>query len=266
MDKEGSGGRLTPFEMVFGVERLAEEEFPAIAEEARARAITVERPSGFAQLERVAALLQRLLPENVEPGAFERYVEVAYHCFHFWKAGCPLLVLEAALIRDLVESPPDLRGWRIRSASPAYYLELPKNLFWAGIVGDAPPEPVEGIFLKLDPEDPAGEVRLLLVLGMRPQRYGFSAAGLAADLGRARDLDEPAAFRSDLPGADLAKLYSLSRNSEGLLLVLRLLWYLGMYPESLERVKAGSGAVTEDLDAATALDYCKVRLIERSRG
>ncbi len=264
MEKEAIGGRLTPFEMVFGVQRLAEEEFPAIAGEARARTIAAERLSEFAQLQRVVNLLQRLLPEDVEPAAFERYIDVTYHCFHFWDAGCPLLVAEPALISNLIESPPDLRDWTVRSAHPSHYFQLPKNLFWAEAVENTPPEPVEGIFLKVDPEDPAREARLLLILGMRPQRLGFSAAGLAADLGEVRDLVEPVAFHSDLPGAALANLYSLSRNSEALLLVLRLLWYLDVYPESVARGNAG--VVDVEGDAATALDYDVVRLIERSRG
>ena len=109
---------------------------------------------------------------------------------------------------------------------------------------------------------------MLLVLGMRADRPGFSTMGLAADLERGLDLEEPDAFASEIPGADLAGFYSLRRSSEVVILLLRLLWYIDTYAESLERVP-GSGTGQPrgaSRDMPTGLDHYRVRLVERSQG
>jgi hypothetical protein len=268
MDSEAGIGRRTPYEVVFGVDRLGEREFPAIADEAARRGVPVARRDQFAGMERVGTLLQRLVPEDAEPAALDRHLEILFHCYHFWDAGCRLYACEEAVARALVDGPPALESWPPLAPHRSFYLELPRNLFWAAVAEDEPPEPAEGLFVAMDPDRPSAEVELLLVLGMRADRPGFSVVGLVADLDEARRLDEREAFAPDIPGADMAGLYSLRRSSEIVLLLLRLLWYLDVYPESLERV-AGAGADrphNTGRDLPTTLDHYRVRLVERSRG
>jgi hypothetical protein len=174
--------------------------------------------------------------------------------------------VDAPVARSLIESPPDLVAGPLRAAHRAYYLELPRNLFWADVTEAGPPEPVEGLFLRLDPDDFSREADLLLILGMRQERQGFSAAALAARLEEARQLEEPDAFRSDIPGAELADLYSLRRYSEVVSLALRLLWYLEVYPESVVRQSGTGESPGAGLAAPTGLDHFKVLRVERSRG
>jgi hypothetical protein len=261
-------GRRTPYEAVFGVDRLGELEFPAIVEEAARRAVRLGRRDEFAGLERVGALLRRVVPDETEPAALDLYLEILFHCFHFWRHGCRMYACEEAVARALVETPPALGDRRLSLPHPSFYLELPANLFWATVEEDRPPEPAEGLFVQHDPDRPSPDVQLLLVLGMRAGRPGFSAVGLVADLEVAAPLEEPGAFGPEIPGADLAGLYSLRTSSEVVLLLLRLLWYLETYPESLEPLAgAVSGeAPPADRDLLTSLDHFRVRLVERSRG
>ncbi len=267
MESETSGGRRTPYEVVFGVERLGEREFPALLEEAERQRAETGRRDHFAQLEGARSLLRQLVPESVDPEALDRYLDILFHCFNFWRAGCPMYACEAALARNLVEAGPDLRGWRPRTPHPALYVELPKNLFWAAVAEEQPPEPAEGLFVSRVPGAGA-RAEILVVLGMRLDRPGFSAAGLSVDLEASGELSEPDSFSSEIPGAELAGLYSLKRSSEAVLLLSRLLWYLEAYPESVQRVRgAESGAPhASGQPTPTALDYYRVRLVERSRG
>ncbi|KPK82577.1 MAG: hypothetical protein AMS25_01580 [Gemmatimonas sp. SM23_52] len=268
MAAEASLGRYTPYELMFGAERLAEHELPAIAEEARRRGITLSRRDHFAGSEGVGRLLRRLVPETLEPTALESYLDILFHCYHFWDAGCPLYAFAADVVRDLVAIAPDLGSWNPRAPHPSLYVELPRNLFWAAVTEGEPPEPVEGLFVRLGPDQPPTGVDLLIALGMRPDRPGFSVAAFTASLEQTAELKEPGAFESEIPGADLAGIYSLQRPSEALLLTLRLLWYLDVYPDAKETVPGAADAAPQayGYDVPTALDHHRVRLIGRSRG
>ncbi len=259
-------GRITPYEVAFGEQRFAEQDFPALADESERRRISTWRYDHFTQLERVALLLDQVLPDNAEPAAVDQYVRILYHCYHFWSAGCRIYAFEAPLLRSLIEIPPDLREWPFRAPAPSLYLELPKNLFWAQVAESGPPEPVEGMFAVLEADRETAETDILVVLGLRSDRPGFSVAGLRLDLEQARQLDEPVDFESDIPGAEPAGLYSLQRYSEAAATVLRTLWYVDAYPASCEAVKGSGAREVLEHEAATALDHYQVSLIERSYG
>lgn len=268
MAPEASLGRYTPYEMIFGVELLADQEFRAIAEEASRRGIMPSRRDHFAGYERVGTLLRRLVPDTLEPAALESYLDILFHSYHFWNAGCPLYAFEAEVARDLIATPPNLEGWGIQAPHPSLYIELPRSLFWAAVTEGEPPEPVEGLFVRLGPDQPPAEFDLLMALGMRPERPGFSVAALTATLEDTLASEESGAFRSDIPGADLAGIYSLQRPFEALLLVLRLLWYLDVYRDATEAVPGAGGEAPQAFgyDAPTTLDHYRVRLSGRSRG
>ncbi len=267
MEGTGGTGRRTPYEAVFAADRLGELEFPAVVEEAARRAVRLTRRDEFAGLERVGSLLRRLVPDEAEPAALDLYLEIVYHCFHFWRRGCRVYACEEALARSLVEAPPALAGRPPPVPHPSFYLELPANLFWVEVEEGRPPEPAEGLFVEHEPGRSPADAQLLLVLGMRAGRPGFSAVGLALDLGAAARLEEPDAFAPTIPGADLAGLYCLQRSSEVALLLLRFLWYVDAYPESLERTAAPRpGEGSAERDSHTSLERFRVRLVERDRG
>jgi hypothetical protein len=247
---------------------VAEREFGAILAEADRQGRSLSRRDQFAGADRVVGLLRELVPEMTEPAAVDRYVEILYHCYGFWRSGCHSYAFEESAVRSLIESPPDLTGWEARAAYASFYVELPYNLFWAAVLEDHPPEPVEGMFVKLQSETPVDLAEVLLVLGMRADRPGFSVAELNVNLAPGEWPEGSDAFASDIPGADLAGLYSLQRPSEVVLLLLRALWYIDTYPNSIEHVRngraddSGSSGQSEN----TALDYFRVGAVERSLG
>jgi hypothetical protein len=253
---------------LFGAEELSANRFAAIRDEAVGAGIMAARRDRFASLDSVRELLLDLIPDLAEPATLDQYLLILNHCFFFWEAGCRHYAFEQSAVRSVINTPPDLSGWLPRSPCPSLYLELPQNLFWAAVVEGEPPEPAEGMFASLRGDPAAEEADILLVLGVRPDRPGFSVAELEADLTAARDIGAPDAFASDLPGADLANLYSLQRPAEVVLLLLRLLWYADTYPESIEQEQRVSAADHGAAGQATAtmLDYYRVRPVERSRG
>lgn len=260
MSQTSETGRPTPYEMVFGAERFSLKEFPAVAEEARERDLTVSSREAFALLAQVGVLLEQLVPDETEPAAIDRYLDILFHAFHLWQGGCRIYSFDEPVVRSLIESAPDIRNWQPRVPASAFYIELPRNLFWASVTEGQPPEPVEGMFVKPKEEAPASRADILLVLGMWPDRPGFSVAQLAADLEASFKLVHADAFKSDVPGAERAGLYSLQLSSEAALLLARLLWYLDAHPASLERVKRGSTR------GSCSFQHYRVRLVQRSAG
>ncbi len=268
MDRGPSVGRKSPYEVLFGAEGLTESRFAAICDEAANAGVTSVRRDHFANLNRVRELLGDLVPDLPEPATLDRYLLILHHCYSFWEAGCHHFAFEQAAVRSVITAPPDLSGWLPRTPHPSLYLELPQNLFWAAVVDGEPPEPAEGMFVSLRGARTADEADILLILGIRPDRPGFSVAELEADLTTARGIAEPDAFASDLPGANLARLYSVQRPAEVVMLLLRLLWYIDTYPESVG-LKPGSPAAHHEAGGcarATALDHHRVYAVERSKG
>ncbi len=248
-----SAARTTPYEKVFGEERFAERDFPAIEAEAEEAGLDHARREEFALVARVGILLQDLAPDEAS-GRLDPYLETLFHAFHFWRAGRHVYGFDETLVRFLVESALDLGGAAVEPPHEALYIALPRHLFWAAVT-DRPPEPVEGMFVKRAAHESAS-AELLLVLGMREDRPGFSTAGLTVSLREEPAAEAEAPFRADIPGADLAGLYSLERTSEIMVLLRRLLWYLEAHPEAAEHTPAGLAP------GGGNLDRTRVRLVK----
>lgn len=128
-------------------------------------------------------------------------------------------------------SPP---GGRPALPGPAGYLQLPRHLFWSA--GD-PPEPVDGLFWSAG----EGGLSLLVVLGIRPDRPGFSVVTVPTlppgELGKWAGMDvreDGEDFRTTLPGGDIENLYSLVTAAEAVKLAARAFGYLEANPDALE--------------------------------
>ena len=266
MSDDSTTGRLTPYEVVFGVSGFAEREFPVISEEADRLDTQGLRRDQFAGLESVGGALAQLVPDGAEPGALDHFLAILFHCFNFWKAGHPTYAFEAPVLRELVDAPPPLAGWEAVVPESSFYAEMPHNLLWSVISEGEPPEPLEGFFVDVLRSGPSLEVDVLMILGMRTDRPGFGVMGTTIDLGQIGELEEPHAFVSEIPGADLAGLYSIQRSSEIGILLLRLLWYIGAHPESLERIEGGTPRPSETgRTRPTALDHHRVNLTEEGK-
>ena len=97
----------------------------------------------------------------------------------------------------------------------ACYLQLPERLFWARISDTAAPEPLDGLFLAAGPGD--REITVLAVLGLRPERGGFSQIALTVppeDLAQAKDFVRRPRFAPVLEGGERAGVKSLVSEAE----------------------------------------------------
>jgi hypothetical protein len=263
MSEESTIGRITPYEVVFGVTGFGEREFPVSREEADAVDEQGLRRDQFAGLKSVGGALAQLVPDEADPGALDHFLGILFHCFNFWKAGHPVYAFEAPVLHKLVDGPPLLADLEAVFPNPSFYVEMPHNLFWSPVSEGETPEPLEGFFVDVSRIAPSLEVDVLMILGMRADRPGFGVVGTTIDLAEIRSLDEPDAFASDIPGADLAGLYSIQRSSEIGILLLRLLRYIGAHPKSLERVEGSTSPPTErGYTRPTALALHRVSLSE----
>ena len=222
--------RATPFALAFG--ELAPR-FPAIAEALQQDGAAATDRDRFVLLEPVGRLLREIVPEGAGADALEAHVLLLHHAFLHWSGdGQVYRIGEHALRRAVVE--PQLTT-QLPPSQRALYLQLPELRVWGAPNTANPPEPLDGMFVS---ETTApGEIAVLAIFGLRPDRPGFSAVGLE---GRA-DADDPtgheievAATREDgsapfgptLAGGSAAGLNSVANAGELLLLTCRLLTLL----------------------------------------
>lgn len=248
--REG-GPFLSPYEMAFGEAGFETRIFPRIQAEAdeHGEDPTLRERFGFLTLAADAA--REMVPPEATVEALEEYRALLYHAFNFWRFGRRTYVLEPAVARYLVEAAPALAGWELSLPAPSVYLRLPPNLFWASISTDVPPEPVDGFFATVaDGRDALGapfqELQVLMVLGLRRARAGFSVIPFATEAGpgipatwaEAPGREGARDFANILPGGEMAGLYSILTTTEALKLLARALWYVESHPADVEPLDA----------------------------
>ena len=244
-----AGARMTPYELVFTDGDFESNTFPRIREEAGSTDLADLRRDRFDFLSTAGEVVREMIPSEAGPDALDHFRSILFHAFHFWSEGKPLYVLEPSAARYLVESAPSLEGWELAAPERALYLQLPANLFWSSISPDVAPEPVDGFFVtRTYGDDPLGipyeRLDVLVVLGIRRSRAGFSVMSVESELGA--DIAPPwvgegrqeGDFSNTLPGGELNGLYSILTIGEVLKLVARALWYVDSFPETLVEVAA----------------------------
>ena len=178
----------------------------------------------------------------------------------------PLLLLDADVVRFLVENGPEEGEWGPSLPGKGGYLQLPQHMVWtAGGEGEAP-ESLDGIFWSA-PD--GGNVTLLLVMGIRKDRPGLAVVplptlplGAAASWASMTIRPDGDDFRSALPGAELEGLYSVEAGAEIVKLAMRIFWYLDVFPG---RVADGGEGTPQSLDQGprpSRLPYRRVVLGE----
>ncbi len=200
--------RLHPFDFVFGT--LAEERFPEIRAEAQQAA---RDPSDRLHFQQLAAVRRLLGEVPAEAGAaMEAYGALFYAVYRYWDTGrhwyaVTLAGLDRADQLGIPGNPTVPHG--------ACYLQLPERTFWARIADTAAPEPLDGVFLVAGAA--GAEITVLAVLGLRPDREGFSQLAVtapAADFPRAREAARRPLFAPVLEGGDRAGIKSLVSEAE----------------------------------------------------
>ena len=237
--------RLTPYELVFA-EAIDDRLFPPIAEEADARGMPLHEPERFLFLSSVGRLLQSFAGQEPDSGAekeeIRQYGRLLYHAFHLWRERKALLVLTDEAARWLMEDVTTVGDWRLRTPSPAGYVQLPKHLVWAAPAAGATPEPVDGFFWTFVPGDDSPDtLHVLLALGLRPDRPGFSIVPATGELDTVAHWAEIDArpdgqdFETTIPGGEQDRLHSLETPAEILKLASRVFWHIAATPEALSR-------------------------------
>jgi hypothetical protein len=243
MNTQESTDRQNPYQLVFGAESMDDRLFPPIAEEAEARDQSLDDPERFLFLSSVGKLLQAI----AEPDAYERgegdavetddalhqYGRLLYHAFHYWRDRKPTRRVDEEAVRWLLDDVTSVGDWRLTPPSPSGYLQLPRNLVWAEPARGLQPEPADGFFWRyVEPADGPPQLHVLLVLGVRPDRAGFSvvpATGVLDDEDHWAELDarpDGTDFETTLPGGELDELYSVETAAEVLKLASLCFWKL----------------------------------------
>ncbi len=267
--------RLTPYELALGEPEMEAELFPSILDEASKRGVDARDPEAFPLLGSVGAVLRDLLEgAGGEAGPLLRQASLLlYHGYHFRTAGCPVLLVERPLARFLVESagPCESPDAPLDPPAPAGYVQLPRHLFWARIEEDASPEPVDGFFWTLAGDGAARRLGLLLALGLRPARPGFSIVEVWADMpvgaapGWAAESVRPEGsdFANVLPGGEIEGLYAITSPAEALKLAELVFRHAAAHPGEEEARGEPTGDVAgEHMLPPSALPFRRLRLAE----
>ena len=250
----------TPYEMVF-VTGGFEPRLDDIRTEAVARGSDTGDPEQLMMLGEAGRLIRELVPEDADPASVLDVGRLIFHAFHFRAAGLSTYLLEPSALRPLLaEAPADPAGTQGTPASPpaaAGYLQLPRNALWARLAEDANWEAVDGVFWTTafsSGDGSATPVHALAVLGIRPDRPGFSVVAVDAetppeegDWSRVQARAEGEDFANLLPGGELSDLHTLLNGAEVLKLLARFFQFVAAHPEAVEAepgVAAATGAST----------------------
>lgn len=271
--------RPTPYELVFDAVRYEARTFPEIRTDAERSRVEPLLRDQFNLLASAGEAVREVIPEDAPVEAFEQYRSLLFHAFNFWRYGRRVYFVDPAVARYLVEAKPQLRGWDLVLPHPAVYVQLPPNLFWGSVSPDSTPEPIDGFFVTAADvrdafDNPSRRLEILLVLGLRRNRAGFSVIpfdtetgpGIAAAWAESSGRDEGADFSSVLPGGEMAGLYSVLTVGEVLKLLGRVFWYLDSYPEDVHTEDAVDTGLVDGSHPVTRLSYHRMTLGQRPEG
>lgn len=247
--------RLTPYELI--LEPLEHDTFPAIRAEAEQRGRDALEHDDFLLLGLVGATLSSMIADDAPAEAVDQYGELFWQGYRFWAAGRRFYTFGESITSSLIASAYDMDAWQL-AAPPSCYLQFPNQRLWARVAPDAPFEPVDGCFVAAEESSTNGatrvELRVLLVLGLRPERPGISLvfdrmdldAGEAARRAAQAWSDGEIAFATSLPGGEQRGLRVLATRGELETLVLRALHALDTRPKLLVAHPAGESREPND--------------------
>ena len=208
--------RAHPFDLIGAA--LGEAWFGEVDAAVAAAACDPADRLAFQRLEPVQRVLGELRPAEAEApgGVGGEYGTLLFAVWHYHRAGARSFALdkdalERALAGDPVAAPPP----RMPDGIAPCYVQLPERWFWARIGETTPPEPLDGLFVA---ETAGGrELLVLAVLGLRPEREGFSQIAVSApreDVAGAGRLVRRPLFAPVLEGGERAGVKSIVSEAE----------------------------------------------------
>ena len=192
-----SAGRPLPWTDL--LEAVGERRFGDIREAVQAARVDPARIDAFLLLAPAGALLRELVPTEAPAEALAEYAALLHFLYLHWDGGQRVYALDrAALDRALADLTP---VGRPPAAQGVSYVQLPERAVWAEPAPGEPHEPLDGCFVALS----ASRIRVLAVLGFRPDRGGFTSMETSAPLPLpvpSPRVDGSAPFASVLPAGD----------------------------------------------------------------
>jgi hypothetical protein len=201
--------RPTPLDLVFG--DTADTAFSPIRASLERGAHDPTDRDALLLLPEVVSQLHELRPAEGLGEGMDQLVAFLHHAYLAWDAGALTLTLSGDRLAALLEAaPPPSPG--LEEPPRAYYAQFLDRQVWARVIGDEAAEPMDGCFVHTTP---AGELRVLGIFGLRPDRGGFSAVETAGPRpgGLARPDGTPL-FSPTLAGGEAAGLFSLAGAEE----------------------------------------------------
>lgn len=166
--------RATPFDLVFG--DLAEAEFPRIRTGLADAGADPRDRDAFLLRGEAGAVIRQLLPEEGLGEGIAELAALVHHAFLHWRAGAMTLPLDRAQLTELLTREPDHVPPGDPLVPEAFYLQLPPRQLWGEVEPGAPHEPLDGCFVL---DRGTGELSVLGVFGLHPDRMGFTVAEAA---------------------------------------------------------------------------------------
>ncbi len=179
------------------VEALGEDRFEEIRTSLASAGTDAWNRDAFLLAAPVGRVLRDLVPPDAPADAVTSYGALLHALYLHWTAGRPVRTADGARLRDLLAAPPPVAP----DPAGAAYVQLPERVVWAASAPGTPHEPVDGCFVL----GVAGRVRVLAVLGARPERDGFTTIEAEAALPMpppAQRPDGSAAFAPVLPAGE----------------------------------------------------------------
>jgi hypothetical protein len=214
--------RPTAFDLVFAP--LGEQRFAAIRDALAAHGYDPADRDAFLMESEAVLLLRELRPEGGVGEGMDQLAALVHHAFLFWLRGSVTVPVGDEQLQELLGDALHLNG-DAGEAPRAFYAQFPERRVWAAVIAGQAPEPLDGCFVH---GTPAGELRVLGVFGLHPDRGGFSVVEAVGP--RPVALERPDGsplFSPTLAGGAAARLYSITGGEE----LLELGW------------RAGAGAV-----------------------
>ncbi len=157
-------GRFVPWAGL--AQALGEERFEEIRSALASAGTDPWNRDAFLLAAPVGRVLRELVPPDAPADAVTSYGGLLHALYLHWTGGRPVRQAEGARLRAVLAAPPPIAA----GAAGATYVQLPERVVWAAAAPGAPHEPVDGCFLLTSP----GRIRVLAVLGARPERDGFT--------------------------------------------------------------------------------------------
>jgi len=124
----------------------------------------------------VGRVLRDLVPPDAPAEAVTSYAALLHAMYLLWAAGTPLKSVDHERLRGLLAGP---RSAPLTAPDGAVaYLQLPERMVWAAPAPDAAHEPIDGLVVITGPTG----LRTIALLGVRPEREGFTTVEAAAPL------------------------------------------------------------------------------------